>query len=328
MRTLKRHFFKLFLAGFLTAGALFVYAYFFLLAPPVNFSESKFIEIQRGSTLSSIAQTLAEKDIITSQDLFKIGVYLSGKQDQLKFGTYYFPEPERMEEVVRKIVQGDFDVPTVRVTIFEGQAAFQYAPVIARALPGVSEQELLDAIRADQKEGFLYPDTYFFPQNADAQDVMRIMEKNFDNKIAPYKNDIENSKYTLSEILAMASLVENEAGSASFETKQRVAGVLWKRVEVGMLIQADAVFPFIYQRPLPRVLNIHLESDSPYNLYKYTGLPPGPISSPSIDSIRAALDPVITQDLFYLTGFDGKFYYARTNAGHEQNRRLYLNYRN
>jgi len=165
-------------------------------------------------------------------------------------------------------------------------------------------------------------------EDAKSQDVVRIMEKNFDKKIAPYQSQIDASKYSLDQILTMASLVENEAGSASYLTKQRVAGVLWKRVDEGIPIQADAVFGFIYQEHLPRVLLRHLEVDSPYNLYKKTGLPPGPIGNPSIDSIRATLDPIITSNLFYLTGFDGKFYYAETNGGHERNRRQHLNYRN
>jgi len=67
--------------------------------------------------------------------------------------------------------------------------------------------------------------------------------------------------------------------------------------------------------------------DSPYNVYKNTGLPPGPIGNPSIDSIRATINPIRTENLFYLTGFDGKFYYAQTNGGHERNRRVHLNYR-
>lgn len=308
--------------------AFVLYVYLVVLPSPTEFIQNQFVDIKKGSSLGVIADTLESKGVISSSTFFKIGVYLAGRQEDLKSGMYFFAEPGRMDEVMRTIINGSFSVPTERVTILEGHAAYQFSDTVADKLPFVNSSELLALIEKEQKEGYLYPDTYFFPQDADAADVIRIMEKNFNKKIEPYQSQIQNSKYTLDEILAMASLVENEAGSASYETKRNVAGVLWKRVDVGIPIQADAVFSFIYQTHLPRVLLRHLEVESPYNLYTNKGLPPGPIGNPSIDSIRAALDPVITENLFYLTGFDGKFYYAQTNAGHEQNRRLHLNYRN
>ncbi len=315
------------LVGLLVVAAICAYIYFIVAEAPQNFATNQFIEIEKGSSLSKVATQLEEKQIISSADLFKLGVYITGRQDQIKSGTYYFTEPIRVEEVVSKIINGSFEVPTERVTILEGHAAYQFAPAIARVLPEVDTDTFLSLIRAENKEGYLYPDTYFFPQNATEEDVLRIMERNFEKKIEPLQGLIASSKYSLPEILTMASLVENEAGSASYETKQNVAGVLWKRVDVGIPIQADAVFSYIFQKHLPRVLLSHLEVDSPYNIYKKTGLPPGPIGNPSIDSIRATLEPIVTDNLFYLTGFDGKFYYAKTNGGHEQNRRLHLNYR-
>jgi len=241
---------------------------------------------------------------------------------------YHFSEPQTKLDVIRKTLAGNFQVPTTRVTIFEGEAGYRYAPRIAEALPFVEQDALRTRITQEGHEGYLYPDTYLFPQDSDEQDIIRIMRANFDKKIDPYQDEIATSGYTEAQVITMASLVETEAGSASYETKRSVAGVLWKRFSIDMPIQADAVFSFIFQEHLPRVLFSHLEVDSPYNLYTEVGLPPGPIGSPSIDSIRATLDPVITDDLFYLTGFDGVFYYAKTLAAHERNRRLHLNYNN
>ncbi len=308
-------------------AVLFSYVYFFIAEAPENFPKDQFIEIKSGSPLSVIADEFEKQGVISSATLFKIGVYATGNQQQLKSGTYYFTKPLRIEEIIRKVINGSFEVPTERVTILEGQAAYQFASSIAQALPLIDEAELLSLIQQEKKEGYLYPDTYFFPQDAEEDDVIRIMEKNFTKKIEKYVADIEKSPYTLDQILTMASLVENEAGAASYDTKRKVAGVLWNRVGVNMPIQADAVFSYIYQEHLPRVLFRHLEVESPYNIYKYTGLPPGPIGNPSIEAIRATIDPIDTDYLFYLTGFDGKFYYSKTNSGHEQNRRRHLNYR-
>jgi len=308
----------------LVVATLFVY--FIVLEAPSDFPEETYLEIPQGSTLSSVSDALAESNIINSSFFFKVGAYVKGTQDQIKSGNYYFDEPARTDVVLSRIINGYYNIPAERVTIVEGQASYQYVPVIAAGLPFVQESELLKLITSQKKEGYLYPDTYFFPENSTPEQVIQIMEENFKKKIAPLALEIQNSSYTQDEIITMASLIENEAGNASYETKRKVAGVLWNRVQIGMPIQADAVFPFILKKYLPRVLFSHLEINSPYNIYKNVGLPPGPIGSPSIESIRAAVNPAETDNLFYLTGFDGNFYYSKTNEGHEQNRRKYLNY--
>lgn len=327
MRLLKKYFLKLFVIGILGFLAIVAYVHFVVFTAPHDFATQEFIEIPQGSSLSSISKILEDQNIISSEKWFKLALYVLGKEQEIKSGSYYFTSPQDMKEVIRTVINGSYNIPTERVTILEGEAAYEFSATVAKALPLVDEQVFLDLVTSKNKEGYLYPDTYFFPQDATESDVISIMEKNFSKKISPYNDAIKNSQYTLGEILAMASLIENEAGSASFETKKKVAGVLWKRVEIQMPIQADAVFSYIYQEHLPRVLLSHLEVDSPYNLYKQIGLPPGPIGNPSIDSIRAALEPTPSSNLFYLTGFDGTFHYAQTLWRHESNRRQYLNYK-
>jgi UPF0755 protein len=101
-----------------------------------------------------------------------------------------------------------------------------------------------------------------------------------------------------------------------------VAGILWKRIEIGMPLQVDAVFGFIYGKPTFSPTFDELEVDSPYNTYKNKGLPPGPIGNPGLDSIRAALEPVSSPYLYYLTGVDGTMHYSRTFEQHVANRRF------
>jgi len=251
---------------------------------------------------------------------------LLGEQSNIKSGTYYFEEPENTFGVMETLTEGLFNVPINRVTVYEGEAAYEFSQRLEEKLENFDATEFNQLVADRDLEGKLFPDTYLFPVTATAERVASIMNDNFESKIDALAQEIAASPLGLNEIITKASLIENEAGSADYETKRQVAGIINNRLERGMLLQIDAVFGFIYQRHLPRVLFEHLEVDSPYNTYKYTGLPPGPIGNPGIESIRAALDPAATNYLYYLTGNDGNFYYATTNSAHEQNRRQYLRY--
>lgn len=284
-----------------------------------------YINITAGSTLDSVSKLFHEK--IGSSELVLQGLfYAQGIQNDIKSGTYFFDESFTLLELSKRLTQARFGLPQENITVIEGWATYQFSERLAEKFENIDAEAFENYVAENKLEGYLYPDTYSFAENATTAVVTEKMNANFEKKIAPYQKAIDASPYTLEEIVIMASLIENEAGGESLEIKKKVAGVLWNRVRLGMPIQADAVFPFIFQKHLPRVLFVHLEVDSPYNIYKYTGLPPGPIGNPHIDSIRAAAEPSITDELFYLTGFDGEFYFARTNDGHEQNRRTYLNY--
>jgi len=289
--------------------------------------EETYIEIQEGATLGVVSSQFKEL-IDLPEHIFKALFYVQGIQNSIKSGTYYLDESFTLLEISKRLSQSRYNLPQKNITIIEGWATYQFSDRLAAEYENISAQEFERHVAANNLEGYLYPDTYAFSENATSEVVTRKMKSNFDKKIAQYTELIEKSPYTLDQIVTMASLIENEAGGESYEIKQEVAGILWNRVRLGMPIQADAVFPFIFQKHLPRVLFVHLEVDSPYNIYKNIGLPPGPIGNPHIDSIRAAADPSTTDNLFYLTGFDGEFYFAKTNGGHEQNRRVYLNYRN
>ena len=118
----------------------------------------------------------------------------------------------------------------------------------------------------------------------------------------------------------MASILEKEA--RKLETRKVIAGILWKRIEIGMPLQVDAVFGYIHATSTYSPTFEDLEVDSPYNTYTNRGLPPGPIGNPGLESIRAALEPTKTPYLYYLTGKDGFMYYAKTFDQHVANRRF------
>ena len=308
-----------------SVGVLFWYMARVPHTAPGIVEQSQYIEIPSGTSAGGAAAILEEQGIIRSADTLLLSLKISGQDGAIKSGTYYFDVPHTLSEVIDRITSADYGSPLVTITLFEGEANFRYAERFEREFEYISAKEFIRV--ATPYEGYLFPDTYTIPERATADEVVDIMRDNFDRRIESLREDIESSSYSLDEIITMASLVETEAGNASYETKQRVSGVLWRRFDIGMLLQADAVFSYIFGEHLPRVLYRHLEVDSPYNLYKHTGLPPGPIGNPGFDSIRATLEPVNPEGyLYYLTGHDGKFYYAKTLSGHEQNRRNHLQY--
>ncbi len=303
-------------------GVGFWYVYQLPYQQPGVVALDTYVEIPTGASATRAGELLESAGIIRSADVFLVALKLSGKTGDIKSGEYYFNTPQKLETIIGRVTSSAYGLPTKTVTLFEGEPNFEYAQRLANQFEYVTESEFMRL--AKNQEGYLFPDTYNIPLRASTQEVIDKLRANFDRRTESLQDQINASQYNRDQIVTMASLIETEAGNASYETKQKVAGVLWRRIEIGMPLQADAVFSYIYQEHLPLVLFKHLEVDSPYNVYKNTGLPPGPIANPGIDSIRAALNPVDTGNLFYITGKDGVFYYAKTFAGHNQNIRNYL----
>lgn len=134
--------------------------------------------------------------------------------------------------------------------------------------------------------------------------------------------DVEKSGRTLNEIITMASLIEEEANTK--ESRRIISGILWQRIKQGMRLQVDAVFPYIMNKFSLQLTKEDLMDDSPYNTYRYAGLPPGPISNPGWDSIYAAIYPAKTSYLYYLSDREGNMYYAKTFEEHKANKAKYL----
>ena len=279
------------------------------------------VTIPSGSSVVSIASILNEQGIISSPLYFRTLVKIEGLESSLRAGTYYFSRSEPVREVIARLESSDYRIPTNRVTLIEGEPRFKQVKRLESAIDDFDSDEYL--AQTESLEGFLFPDTYAIPVTATTGEIISTMRKNFDTRIASLEEEIASSPYSLPEIITMASIIETEA-DGNYQTKQQVAGVLYRRLSIGMPLQADAVFSFIFEKHLPQVLFRHLEVDSPYNIYKNTGLPPGPIGNPGLDSIRAALNPIDTGNLYYITGKDGRFYYAKTFAEHNQNIRKYL----
>lgn len=178
-------------------------------------------------------------------------------------------------------------------------------------------------------EGYLFPDTYRIYSSSTPEEIISKMLANLDKKLTPQmRADIKKSGKSIHEILTMASIIEKEAPIyAQKDAKEAkiISGIFWNRINIGMGLQSDATLSYIFNDKKPAHSGEELKVDSPYNTYKYRGLPPGPIANPGIIAIEAAIYPADTNYFYFLTTFDGSaIYYAKTYDEHLKNKYKYL----
>ncbi len=291
------------------------------IAPPADFSPGSTVVIAPGASAPSVAQTLADEHIIAHPVLLRAALRAIGASDRVQAGVYRFDAPENLLVVLYRLVTADYGLPPVRLTFVEGTTVREMAAQIATAFPGISSSDFFAAGQPD--EGYLFPDTYFFSPSANTASVIAMMRANFDAKIAPLMGDLRASGRSLADTVTLASLVEKEARTTA--NRRIVAGILDNRLKLGMPLQVDAVFGYIYGRDTYSPSYADLTVDSPYNTYTHKGLPPGPIDNPGLDSLEAVLNQTKTNYLYYLTDRNGVMHYATTYAQHQANLRKYLN---
>ncbi len=317
-----RIFIFIFVFLFLIIPITLFFSYFFISGPDEKFPVNKVFEIKKGMNIDEIADFLERENYIKSAFLFKIyskyKKITEGNLESIKAGRYVFDNELDTFGVYERLSKGISGIKDIKIRILEGDPNFVIADRFEKkGFKNFNKNKFLEL--AKDKEGYLYPDTYSFSPYVSEAIIIETMEKNFIKKTEKLIDEIERSNKSLDKIIIMASLIEKEANGYPLEIKRRISGVLWKRLEIDMPLQVDAVFSYIYKRHLYRTLYKDLEIDSPYNTYKYKGLPPGPIGNPSIESIEAALRPIFTGDLYYITGKDKKFYFAKTGEEHYQN---------
>ncbi|MCD8494620.1 MAG: endolytic transglycosylase MltG [Candidatus Pacebacteria bacterium] len=291
-------------------------------APPRNVPEDIFIDIAQGQGVRATARTLKEQNIIRSEKIFLIRVHLGEKIIQA--GRYRFDEPLSVAQVIERLHLGDLGDVYTRIRMPEGGTRKDFAERVSTLLPEFDAQEFMRETATE--EGFLFPDTYFFLPDATARDVAQALRRRFEEKIAPLQTDIQASRRTLSDIIIMASIIEKEATN-DYTEQRTIAGILWKRLDTGMLLQVDAPFMYTIGKGSAQLTRADLASDSPYNTYRLRGLPPTAIGSPSLSAIRAALYPLDSPYFFYLHGNDGIVRYGRNFEEHIRNRQRHLRLR-
>jgi len=306
---------------FFTGFALLLSILWFLVfVPSHSFEKGTVVFVKPGTSLIDIGNELASKNIIKSPFIFLVLSRISGYDTSLQPGLYLFSVAPTPLSVVRKIGTGDYGISPIRVTFFEGMTSFDITRVLEEKLPGFSKETFLSLATA--QEGYLFPDTYFISPGTENQYIIDRLKMRFDEQIKTIEQLVDVSEKSENEIVIMASLLEREARGLA--DKQMIAGILYNRLDIDQRLQVDAVFGYIQKQNGYTPTRKDLESDHPYNTYKFKGLPPGPISNPGLESLLAAVTPTKTSYFYYLTGNDGLMYYGKTFEDHKRNRALYL----
>jgi len=283
---------------------------------PLN--ETKYMLIERGNGVGAIATQLQRENIIDNPLLFKIAAKFS---DSLKAGEYEFEEGISMAQALKKISDGD--VFGRKITIIEGLTSYQ----IVKRLK--AHKDLKGTINSIPAEGSLLPDTYQFSMGETRQDKLTQMQaamtKTIDELWEKRSDDLPIR--TKKEAIILASIIEKETGVGA--ERKKVAGVFINRLRKNMLLQTDPTVIYALTKgkiqeegkgPLGRrLLRKDLKVDSPYNTYKNTGLPPGPIANPGRDAIEAALNPDSHDYIFFVADGTGGHAFGKTLKEHNAN---------
>ncbi|MFZ3020370.1 MAG: endolytic transglycosylase MltG [Minisyncoccia bacterium] len=301
-------------------GILFVVFFSALLLFSIPSSTTNFpqyFDVPKGSGLSQISNNLYEMGFIRSELQFKMCAYLLGGHSHSVAGVYEFEKALGPCVLAKRISSGVFSISPVKITIPEGFLKSEIA-LKFKDYPRFNKEIFLNIA----PDGYLFPDTYFFNPNMTEKEVIEKMTNNFNNHISPLEPQIVKSKRTLKEVIIVASIVERE--TIFPEDRPKVAQVLWKRLDLGMPLQADATFAYINGKGTFQLTDDDLKINSPYNTYNHVGLPPTPIGNPGLDAIKATITPSKTNYLYFLSDKAGHMYFAKTFEEHQTNREKYL----
>lgn len=290
----------------------------FALVPPARFPSKSFIAVPEGTGLYELSINLEKGHVIRSPFWFRIFAIMLGGERDMKAGEYYMSRPQNSFSIAWRIFHGNYDIETVKITIPEGFTVHKISNLFDERFP-LFDHFVFESLA---QEGYLFPDTYFIPVIATAGSTIKLLGNNFEQKLSSLAFLTESSSKSLDEIITMASILEGEA--LGQDNMKIVAGILWKRIDLGIALQVDASFVYINGKTTKDLTKDDLKIDSPYNTYLYRGLPPTPISNPGLESIKAALSPTKTSYLYFLTGDDGEMHYAKTFEEHKLNKFKYL----
>lgn len=275
--------------------------------------------IESGQGAQSIANELFESGLVR-QPKFTQNLLVSSGEKSIPAGIYIFKTPLTVFGISKRITSGDFGYIPVKLTVPEGTSSKKLASLINAKFPHIATSTFETLAR--EKEGYLFPETYFFYPEVTAPEIIARMTVIFDRMMDPLAPQMDASGKSLHEILTIASILEGEVQTK--EDKALVADLIERRIKIGMPLQVDTTLVYAIGKGSAELTLKDLRSDNPYNTYTRKGLPPTPISNPGLESIEAVLNPTPNEYLFYLSDKDGITHFSKNHEEHVKLKQKYL----
>lgn len=307
--------------------------------------------IKKGEGVNQISAKLEENGLISNSFYFDVYVWLRKKENNLIAGTYKLNSGMSVREIADILTEGR--VSKNKITILEGWTSKDIAWALSDFLSKYSETEsqkqfqvnyekqFLDEVAKVEKykskydflsdlpkgatlEGYLFPDTYQIYRDSNPEDIIQKMLDNFGKKLDDnLRKKISEQKKTIFEVVTLASIVQREVKTEA--EMKKVAGVYENRLKLGKKLESDATITFITGKKNPQASYEDTKIDSPYNTYRYHGLPAGPIGNPGISAILAVIEPEEHDFLYFITRLDtGEAIFSKTIEEHLANKKKYL----
>ncbi len=315
---------------------------------PARGAEAVSFLVEKGESVKKIAGELQKTGIIPNAFIFEAYVRLIQAEDIFQAGDYNLLPGSPINTLVEALTS--INIKENKFTLIEGWSLNDIADylvgkkIVSRendfyfltGRPAVDYRKIkIDFVKnrtydflSDRPayatlEGYIYPDTYRVLAEAGAEGLIKKALDNFGKKLTPeLRAEISRQGKTIFQVVTMASVVENEV--RGYEDRRIAADLFWRRLKIGMPLQADSTINYVTDSGRDRSTFDDLKIDSPWNTYKYGGLPLSPICNPSIEAIRAAIYPTPNNYLYFLTDKDGNVHYAKTVIEHAKNRTKYL----
>jgi len=305
-------------------GFTFVISYKKFIEKPLKSNEDKIIiEVKPGEGFYDILNKLDKENKLSNKILIKVKLAIDKTNVNLREGIYEIDTNTTLANLINSLENGTDDKGLVKLTIPEGYSIEDIANIVEEKglcskeefLKSIKNYQLPEYVKANDKkrynlEGFLYPDTYLIEKGSDANLIIETMLNRFEEILKQVKDEtkVDIKDEDVEKIITIASMIEKEARVQN--DRPLISSVIYNRLENGTKLQIDAAVIYGLGYHVDVVLNKHLEVDSPYNVYKYMGLPVGPIANPGIDCIKAAILPEKTDYLYYILQKDGSHYFT------------------
>ena len=283
-------------------------------------------EVQSGMTLKQVALKLFNQKLILSPSAFQAIAYIQDKEKQIMVGEFSLSPSMLPTEIILRLTSGKTIL--YPLTIPEGYRITEIASLLDTQglanskifIHQTQDKNLIQAfdIPTDSLEGYLFPETYYLSKLTPEKKIVEKMVNTFKEKVLKSQilKSIKESSLSLHEIITLASLIEKETGLDS--ERKMISSVFYNRLKKNMRLQTDPTVIYAIEKFDGNIRKRDLKIDSPYNTYRYKGLPPGPISSPGLKSIEAAISPIKSNHLYFVSRQDGSHHFSSNLAEHNQ----------